>query len=109
MMTRETFYSMYREENPWIHEYHSPTTPSMNATTPTGVVIDRYIEGASFLRCSDITLGLYIAQEDSGEDTLHQHQRVCLGEERILHHRLFGLRPRGGTASHSTEPARAST
>ena len=55
MMTKDAFYSMYRDENPWTHAYHSNTTPSMNSTTPK-VVIDKYIEDGSFLRCSDITL-----------------------------------------------------
>lgn len=55
MVTKEAFYDMYRENNPWIGANYSNTTPSMHSTTPR-VVIDKYIEGASFLRCSDITL-----------------------------------------------------
>ena len=55
MMTKDAFYSMYRDANPWTGAYHSNTTPSMNSTTPK-VVIDKYIEDGSFLRCSDITL-----------------------------------------------------
>lgn len=55
MILTDAFYSMYREDNPWIGVYYSNTTPSFQSTTPR-VVIDKYIEDGSFLRCSDITL-----------------------------------------------------
>ena len=55
MVTKDAFYDMYRAENPFTHAYYSNTTPSMNSTTPR-VVMDKYIEDGSFLRCSDITL-----------------------------------------------------
>lgn len=55
MLYKDVFYDMYRNENPWIHENLSNTTPSIRSVTPK-YVLDRYIEDGSFLRCSDITL-----------------------------------------------------
>ncbi len=55
MVTQDAFNSVYRNNNPWIGEYYSNTTPSFQSTTPR-VVIDKYIEDGSFFRCSDITL-----------------------------------------------------
>lgn len=40
----------------WTAENHSNSYPSVNYTLPTGAVLDRYVEDASFLRCTDITL-----------------------------------------------------
>lgn len=40
----------------WTAENQSNTYPRVNYTLPTPAVLDRYVEDASFLRCSDITL-----------------------------------------------------
>ena len=40
----------------WTAENMSNTYPRVNYTLPTPAVLDRYVEDASFLRCSDITL-----------------------------------------------------
>ena len=55
MVYKDVFYDMYRDNNPWIGEYRSNTTPSYQSVTPK-VVMDKYIEDGSFFRCSDITL-----------------------------------------------------
>lgn len=55
MVYKSSFYSMYREDNPWIGAYASNTTPSFQSVTPK-VVMDQYIEDGSFLRCTDVTL-----------------------------------------------------
>ena len=55
MVTKDAFHDMYRAQNPFTGAHYSNTTPSMNSTTPR-VVMDKYIEDGSFLRCSDITL-----------------------------------------------------
>ena len=47
---------MWRNDNPWIGEYHGNEMPSPGAVTPK-VIMDRYVEDGSYLRCSDITLG----------------------------------------------------
>lgn len=56
MVYKDSFYNMWRGDNPWIGAYASNTIPSFSSVTPK-VVIDEYIEDGSFLRCSDITLG----------------------------------------------------
>ena len=56
MVYKDSFYNMWRGDNPWIGAYVSNTIPSFSSVTPK-VVIDEYIEDGSFLRCSDITLG----------------------------------------------------
>ena len=40
----------------WTAENKSNTYPRVNYTLPTPAVLDRYVEDASFLRCTDITL-----------------------------------------------------
>lgn len=40
----------------WTAENQSNTYPRVNYSLPTPAVLDRYVEDASFLRCSDITL-----------------------------------------------------
>ena len=40
----------------WTAENRSNTYPRANYTLPTPAVLDRYVEDASFLRCTDITL-----------------------------------------------------
>lgn len=55
MVYKDAYLSMYRQENPWIGAYASNTTPSFSSVTPK-VVMDKYIEDGSYLRCSDITL-----------------------------------------------------
>lgn len=40
----------------WTEENRSNLYPRVNYQIPNGVVMDRYIEDGSFLRCSDITL-----------------------------------------------------
>lgn len=40
----------------WTAENMSNTYPRVNYTLPTPAVLDRYVEDASFLRCTDITL-----------------------------------------------------
>ena len=40
----------------WTAENRSNAYPRVNYTLPTPAVLDRYVEDASFLRCTDITL-----------------------------------------------------
>ena len=56
MVYKSSFQKMWREDNPWIGAYYSNEMPSFGSVTPK-VVMDRYIEDGSYLRCSDITLG----------------------------------------------------
>lgn len=42
--------------NSWTAENHSNLYPGTGYLIPNGVVMDRYVEDASYLRCSDITL-----------------------------------------------------
>lgn len=43
-------------ENMWTPEKESKLYPSATYALPTAVVMDRYVEDGSYLRCSDITL-----------------------------------------------------
>ena len=56
MIYKSSFEKMWRNDNPWIGEYHGNEMPSPSAVTPK-VIMDRYVEDGSYLRCSDITLG----------------------------------------------------
>ena len=56
MIYKSSFQKMWREDNPWTGAYQGNEMPSFTSVTPK-VVLDRYIEDGSFLRCSDITLG----------------------------------------------------
>ena len=56
MLLSDVFHKMYRNDNPWIGEYKGNEIPSATSNTPK-IVLDRYIEDGSYLRCSDITLG----------------------------------------------------
>lgn len=49
-IVREAFYNMWTPENP------SNLYPSSKYAVENGVVMDRYVEDGSYLRCSDITL-----------------------------------------------------
>lgn len=49
-IVRKAFYNM------WTPENHSNLYPSSKYTVENGVVMDRYVEDGSYLRCSDITL-----------------------------------------------------
>ena len=49
-IVRKAFLGMWTEEN------HSNLYPSSTYTVENGVVMDRYVEDGSYLRCSDITL-----------------------------------------------------
>lgn len=55
MVYRSSFARMWRTENPWIGEYYGNEMPSNQSVTPK-VIFDRYVEDASYLRLSDITL-----------------------------------------------------
>ena len=56
MVYKSSFEKMWRADNPWIGEYRGNEMPSPSSVTPK-VVMDKYIEDGSYLRCSDITLG----------------------------------------------------
>ena len=43
-------------QNAWTAENRSNTYPRVNYKLPTPAILDRYVEDASFLRCTDITL-----------------------------------------------------
>lgn len=47
----------------WTAENMSNTYPRVNYTLPTPAVLDRYVEDASFLRCSDITLSYTLPKQ----------------------------------------------
>ncbi len=47
-------------QNVWTPENTSGTYPRVNYTLPTPAVLDMYVEDASFLRCTDITLAYNI-------------------------------------------------
>lgn len=49
-IVREAFYNM------WTPENHSNLYPSSKYVVENGVVMDRYVDDGSYLRCSDITL-----------------------------------------------------
>lgn len=49
-LTRQAYYGMWTSSNP-SNEY-----PSATYQLPNGVAMDRYVEDASYLRCSDLTL-----------------------------------------------------
>ncbi len=49
-LTKEAYYGMWTAENP-SNEY-----PSSTYQLPNGVGMDRFVEDASYLRCSDITI-----------------------------------------------------
>lgn len=47
----------------WTAENCSNTYPRVNYTLPTPAVLDRYVEDASFLRCTDITLAYNLPKQ----------------------------------------------
>lgn len=47
----------------WTAENMSNTYPRVNYTLPTPAVLDRYVEDASFLRCTDITLAYTLPKQ----------------------------------------------
>lgn len=47
----------------WTAENHSNTYPRVNYSLPTPAVLDRYVEDASFLRCTDITLAYNLPKQ----------------------------------------------
>lgn len=55
MVSKSSFEKMWRDDNPWTGAYYGNEMPSNHAVTPK-VALDKYVEDASFLRCSDITL-----------------------------------------------------
>jgi len=61
MVYQSSFNKMWRNDNPWTGAYYGNEMPSSSSVTPK-VVLDRYIEDASYLRCSDITLSYNLSK-----------------------------------------------